>query len=49
MNGTVGDIDLSLLDPANPDERRLLIEADHPMLQQPLRDGIDEISSTGRS
>jgi Domain of unknown function (DUF1841) len=48
MTGTVDDLDLSMLNPADPDERRLLIEADHPMLQQALRDGLDEITLDGQ-
>ncbi len=48
MTGTVDDLDLSMLDPADPDERRLLIEADHPMLQQALRDGLGEITLDGQ-
>ena len=47
MTGTVDDVDFSLLDPADPDDRRLLIEADHPMLQQALQDGRDEIVLDG--
>jgi hypothetical protein len=47
MTGTVDGIDLSMLDPADPNERRHLIEADHPMLQQALRDGIDEVVLDG--
>ncbi len=36
MSGVVDGIDLSLLDPADADERRLLIEAEHPELRQAL-------------
>lgn len=48
MSGTVNDIDLGSLDPADPDDRRLLIEADHPMLQQAIEDGLDEIVLDGQ-
>ena len=48
IRGTVDGIDLALLDPADPDERRLLIEADHPMLRQALRDDVDEIVLDGQ-
>jgi hypothetical protein len=42
-HGTYDDIDLSLLDPSDPDDRRVLIEADHPDLQAALLDELDEI------
>ena len=48
MTGTVDHIDLTLLDRIDPDERRLLIEADHPMLPQALQDGRDEIVLDGQ-
>jgi len=48
MIGTVDGIDLTLLDPADPDDRRLLIKADHPLLQQALQDGRDEIMLDGQ-
>jgi hypothetical protein len=41
-------IDLSLLDPANEDERRMLIEAEHPELRQAIEDDIREIHAGGR-
>ena len=47
MTGTVDGIDLGMLDPADADERRLLIEADHPLLQQALQEGLDEIVLDG--
>jgi hypothetical protein len=34
--GEVDGIDLALLDPSDPDERRLLIEAEHPELRDAL-------------
>jgi hypothetical protein len=34
--GEVDGIDLALLDPSDPDERRLLIEAEHPELREAL-------------
>lgn len=48
MSGTVDGIDLALLDPADPDERRLLIEAEHPMLRQALHDDLDEVVLDGQ-
>jgi hypothetical protein len=47
--GALDDIDLSLLDPADPDERRLLIEAEHPELRDALEDGDDEIVLQGQT
>jgi hypothetical protein len=34
--GEIDGIDLALLDPGDPDERRLLIEAEHPELREAL-------------
>jgi hypothetical protein len=48
MSGIVDGIDLALLDPADPDERRLLIEAEHPALRLALRDEVDEIVVDGQ-
>jgi hypothetical protein len=48
MSGMLDGIDLALLDPAHRDERRLLIEAEHPMLRQALRDDVDEIVLDGQ-
>ena len=42
-SGEVDGIDLALLDPADEDERRILIEAEHPELRQALDDGAREI------
>lgn len=42
-------IDLALLDPADPDERRLLIEAEHPELQRAIRAGRGEIHLDGEA
>ena len=47
-SGTVDGINLALLDPADPDERRLLIEAEHPMLRQSLHDDLDEVVLDGQ-
>jgi hypothetical protein len=44
----VDGIDLALLDPADPDERRLLIEAEHPTLRQALDDDLDEVVLDGQ-
>ncbi len=48
MSGTVDGIDLARLDPADPDERRMLIEADHPILRQALQDDVNEIILDGQ-
>jgi hypothetical protein len=41
------DIDLSLLDPGEEDDRHFLIVADHPELQQAIDDDQDEITLRG--
>ena len=43
LEGVVDGIDLSLLDPADEDERRLLIEAEHPDLRRALKEQRREI------
>jgi hypothetical protein len=43
VSGVVDGIDLALLDPTDEDERRILIEAQHPELKQALDDGVREI------
>jgi hypothetical protein len=48
MSGIVDDIDLALLDPADRDERRLLIEAEHPVLRPALQDALEEIVLDGQ-
>jgi hypothetical protein len=48
-HGEYLDIDLSLLDPGDPDERRLLIEAEHPELHQALETDRDEIHVNGQA
>jgi hypothetical protein len=45
--GWMRGIDLGLLDPSDPDERRLLIEAEHPELHEALDAGYDEIELDG--
>ncbi|MGA3221783.1 MAG: DUF1841 family protein [Acidimicrobiales bacterium] len=42
-SGVVDDIDLALLDRDDEDQRRILIEAEHPELKQALDEGIDEV------
>ena len=44
--GEVDEIDLELLDPSDPDERRMLIEAEHPELREALESG-EEIVVAG--
>lgn len=46
--GVVDGLRLELLDPADPDERRFLIQAEHPELRRALRDRRDEISLAGQ-
>ncbi|MGA8296394.1 MAG: DUF1841 family protein [Acidimicrobiales bacterium] len=41
--GEMDGIDLALLDPADENERRLLIEAQHPELRRALKEGLREI------
>lgn len=48
LSGTVDDIDLATLDPADPDERHILIEAEHPELRQALESGLREVHIDGR-
>jgi hypothetical protein len=45
--GEMDGIDLKLLDPADEDERRLLIEAEHPELRRALTEGQREIRIGG--
>jgi len=46
--GVYEDIELAWLDPADQDDRRMLIEAEHPELHQALRRGDDEILLHGQ-
>lgn len=46
--GRVEGLDLELLDPDDPDDRRVLIEAEHPELRKALRRGDDEIVLHGQ-
>ena len=46
--GEWDDIDLGLLDPADEDERRILIEAEHPEFREASEDDVDEIHLGGR-
>ena len=48
MVGVVDDVDLSLLDPADEDDRRLLIEAEHPELADALESDVREIRLGGQ-
>jgi hypothetical protein len=45
--GQWGDIDPSLLDPADEDDRRMLIEAEHPEFRRALDDDVREIHAGG--
>ncbi|MGP8208801.1 MAG: hypothetical protein ACLQVK_22575 [Acidimicrobiales bacterium] len=42
-SGTLDDIDLALLDRDDEDQRRILIEAEHPELKEALDEGIKEV------
>ena len=46
--GEWNGIDIALLDPANEDERCMLIEAEHPELRQAIEDDMREIHTGGR-
>ena len=46
-HGTYDDIELAWLDPSDPDDRHILIEAEHPELQAALRSERDEIVVAG--
>jgi hypothetical protein len=47
--GELADIDLELLDPANGDDRRLLILAEHPELERAIEEGRKEIHLGARA
>jgi hypothetical protein len=40
-SGEIDGIDLAMLDPSDEDERRILIESEHPEMRQALDDGRD--------
>jgi hypothetical protein len=42
-SGVLDDIDLALLDRDDEDQRRILIEAEHPELREALDEGMDEV------
>ncbi|HXQ18089.1 MAG TPA: DUF1841 family protein [Acidimicrobiales bacterium] len=46
-SGEVDGIDLAFLDPADEDERRILIEVEHPELKQALAEDVREIRLGG--
>jgi hypothetical protein len=46
--GHFRDIELEYLDPDDPDERRMLLEAEHPELHRALRRRDDEVVVDGR-
>lgn len=45
--GTWDGIDLALLDRGDEDDRRILIEAEHPELHEALRSDVDEVHAGG--
>lgn len=48
-SGDFDGIELSYLDPGDPDDRRLLIEAEHAELRQALKSGVSEIAGPNGS
>lgn len=48
QRGRYEGLQLEYLDPADPDERRFLIEAEHPELRKALRRGDEEIVLRGQ-
>lgn len=49
MSGELDGMNLALLDPAEEDERRILIEAEHPELARALRSGRRELRVAGQT
>ena len=49
LTGVVDDIDLAMLDPADPDERHILIEAEHPELRKALESDLREVHIDGQA
>jgi len=45
--GRLGDIDLSVFDPADPDDRGILVRAEHPEFEDALRRDLDEVLVPG--
>jgi hypothetical protein len=48
-HGTFDDMDLALLDPADENERALLIRAEHPELAEAIERGDEEIEIDGQA
>ena len=48
-HGSFDDIDLGLLDPADEDQRALLIRAEHPELAEAIKRGDEEIEIDGQA
>jgi hypothetical protein len=46
--GFFGEFELELLDPGDPDERRVLILAEHPELADAIDDGLEEVDVAGQ-
>lgn len=49
VHGTFDDLDLALLDPADEDQRSLLIRAEHPELAEAIERGDEEIEVDGQA
>lgn len=47
-SGEAIGIDLAYMDPADPDDRHLLIRAQHPEFDQALEEGVEEIEVEGQ-
>ena len=47
-DGEVDGIELTYLDPDDPDDRHLLILAEHPELAEAMEDGIEEVEIEGQ-
>lgn len=47
-SGVMKDLDLSLLDPADEDDRHMFLLAEHPELWEAIEDDLDEIVLEGR-
>lgn len=49
VSGMVDGIDLAYLDPADPDERHLLVAFEHPEYEEALESGLQEIIVDGQA
>jgi hypothetical protein len=49
MSGVMNDLDLSLLDPSEEDDRRVLVLAEHPELWEAIDNDVDEVDLDGHT